>query len=372
MTQKERMRDILERAYAEGYAAGHGAALASLDVKPSEEEKQEVLPKVSIPSTHNVENSLVQRFMADTYPDGYAVGDGLSKVDKYRGEVVEGSVQSWTEKSNPLTVGSKGQTVRLTLDGKTTEYDGGAPIYNLIPGKTYACEVLDAKGNSLGKGNIRTTGKVRMIAMDDENCIVNIRDAGGYGGMAYGRCLRSAYLPTGLKYASVNARILRDLGVTVEIDLRGTAARSDLGWKGYRYGSNGYSLILTKPTNLKTELTLITSTLEAGGCVLFHCHAGADRTGTLAAILQLLCGASEDEVIHDWELTSFCCWYNFKRISDEEKNKEEYPYGELRTFFRNLSKYTGDTWKDKMIYWLVKKVGVSSSLIARLQKCLMD
>ena len=38
--------------------------------------------------------------------------------------------------------------------------------------------------------------------------------------------------------------------------------------------------------------------------VYFHCHAGADRTGTVAALLKFMLGVSEDDVATDYELTS--------------------------------------------------------------------
>jgi len=40
--------------------------------------------------------------------------------------------------------------------------------------------------------------------------------------------------------------------------------------------------------------------LEAQGAVLIHCFAGKDRTGIVAAMLELLAGASEQEVIQDY------------------------------------------------------------------------
>lgn len=372
MTYKERLNALLEEAFGEGYKEGYAAAMADMDIKPGDEDEEE---KVEIPDTFKVENDLATRFMAKVYPDGFCKTNGMTYVDEFIPEVVEGDAPSWTEMSAPLSVGSKGQKVRLTLNGVTKEYEGGSQIYNLYPKETYLCEVVDKDGRTLARKEIKTTGTVRMIRMSAVHPIANIRDIGGYrctgGHMAYGKILRSAFIPDALKHDDENAQILRDLGVTVELDLRGEGTRDDLGWKGYKYDTNGYSLIFTKPANLKAELTLIVSVLEAGGSILMHCYAGADRTGTLAAILQLLCGASESDVIHDWEFTSFCCWYNFKRISDEERNKKEYPWGELRTFMRKLNDYTGDTYEEKVAYWLVRKVGVSSSIITRLKRCLI-
>ena len=43
---------------------------------------------------------------------------------------------------------------------------------------------------------------------------------------------------------------------------------------------------------------------SAGGPVIIHCTAGKDRTGWLSAILQLLAGANEDDVMADYLLTN--------------------------------------------------------------------
>ena len=39
--------------------------------------------------------------------------------------------------------------------------------------------------------------------------------------------------------------------------------------------------------------------------IVFHCIAGADRTGTLACILEGLLGVAEDDLYKDWEVTAF-------------------------------------------------------------------
>ena len=45
--------------------------------------------------------------------------------------------------------------------------------------------------------------------------------------------------------------------------------------------------------------------LREGKPVYFHCIYGADRTGTLAFLLESLLGVGENELAKDYELTSF-------------------------------------------------------------------
>ena len=45
--------------------------------------------------------------------------------------------------------------------------------------------------------------------------------------------------------------------------------------------------------------------LGDGKVVYFHCHGGADRTGTLAFLLEALLGVSESDLSKDFELTTY-------------------------------------------------------------------
>ena len=45
--------------------------------------------------------------------------------------------------------------------------------------------------------------------------------------------------------------------------------------------------------------------LEKGKVVYFHCAGGADRTGTLAFLIEALLGVSESDLSKDYELTTF-------------------------------------------------------------------
>jgi len=58
--------------------------------------------------------------------------------------------------------------------------------------------------------------------------------------------------------------------------------------------------------------------LANNGPYLLHCNAGADRTGFVAAILGLLCGAKIDEVIYDYLLSH---GKEFADAHDEELNR---------------------------------------------------
>jgi protein-tyrosine phosphatase len=60
----------------------------------------------------------------------------------------------------------------------------------------------------------------------------------------------------------------------------------------------------------------------------YHCWGGADRTGTIAYLLEALLGVPEDDLILDYELTSLSIWGNRERNSSLFSAFEE----QLRTY----------------------------------------
>jgi len=57
-----------------------------------------------------------------------------------------------------------------------------------------------------------------------------------------------------------------------------------------------------KQTGLKEVFSIMARHVTEGGCV-FHCTAGKDRTGVVAALLLLLAGVSEEDIIHNYAAT---------------------------------------------------------------------
>ena len=53
---------------------------------------------------------------------------------------------------------------------------------------------------------------------------------------------------------------------------------------------------------LAAALARLTAALD-DGAVLFHCTAGKDRTGVLAAAVLWLCGAAREDIVADYEVS---------------------------------------------------------------------
>ena len=373
-TQYEaKMVEAVKAAKQEAYRQGHADALKSLNVEAKTEDEVEGQPTTAadidpaddgaLPE-YDITNEVVAKFMADTAYDaeGFATSDGKSVVTKYTaGNTTEESyIANWPEQPKPVKIGGK-------------EYR------NLIPGREY----------NLDGQRFRVVGSVRQIQFTADKPVPNCRDLGGYkcegGHVKYGKVIRSAYLPSGLTKTSETTSILRDeVGVTCEIDLRGSSAYTTLGWTGCKYGIYGYATMLTKTQNVKAVFTKILTEVEKGGCVLTHCSAGADRTGTIAAMLLGLLGVSEADIIKDWEMTSFCHWFNFKIIGQWEERLhgslreialKEFPTGELREFFRQMKALygkNGETFQQQCEAYLIGNGILTASQIERLRKAMKE
>ena len=155
----------------------------------------------------------------------------------------------------------------------------------------------------------------RMLFIDG---ITNVRDIGGRT-VQNGRQIRQGlfYRSSELSYdqtvTEYGIRQLMDLGITTEIDLRNDDEDPDTAlppsiryfrpfadevggvkefWDGLKNYSIQYGAVFKELAKQETYP------------VLCHCKAGADRTGTVAALLEALIGCSLEQIVLDFEWTS--------------------------------------------------------------------
>ena len=186
-----------------------------------------------------------------------------------------------------------------------------AEVFNLVPGEKYYYKVLAADGKVLKHAIVVPVGPLRMI----NGVAGNVRDLGGWkaagGHIAYGKLYRGA----ALERISDNGRniFLNDLGISVDLDLRGikdSEARVKAVMPETVYLKLPVEKNLGRGTGNTQELyqqaiRSIIGWLGEGRAVYFHCAGGADRTGSLAFLIEALLGVSESDLSKDYELTTF-------------------------------------------------------------------
>ena len=232
------------------------------------------------------------------------------------------------DKPLPVTISWEGEpaySIYLTTQAKIKESSidfenaialkdsvSPAKIYNLIPGQQYYYMVLNRNHKVIKSGSVIPVGPMRMI----NGVADNVRDLGGWkvpgGHIAYGRLYRGARLSSRMSQSGKDI-FLKDLGISVDLDLRGIKdSEANVGpvIDGAEYMKLPVEKNLGRGTGNTQELyqqaiRSIIGWLGEGRNVYFHCAGGADRTGSLAFLIEALLGVSESDMSKDYELTTF-------------------------------------------------------------------
>ncbi|MCQ2289312.1 MAG: tyrosine-protein phosphatase [Muribaculaceae bacterium] len=275
----------------------------------------------------NIENDAVQAYLADetyVYNNDY----GTSVIEQYydktlygnKLDIPRGKHVTWMSS----TITSQLSQIRIVVSenedfsNAVTHYTKslGARSYtisNMLPNRHYYYKVeevlLSGEAKVVTSGDFFTEGQVRMINVDG---VRNVRDLGGWPTqfnvpIRYERIYRSAH------FDNITATGIHDfaenLNIGAELDLRGDSPHetSPLGDIDFKVLSGGqyYSGIQMKEKTA-TLLTWIIDRLREGKNVDLHCLVGADRAGLLSFIIEGVLGVEEIDLIHDYELSTFC------------------------------------------------------------------
>lgn len=177
------------------------------------------------------------------------------------------------------------------------------PIGKTVGGKTYYNNIPNANTPFAGTGvagTLNPLDKVRWINSKTSN----MRDIGGWacdgGTVRYGMLYRSGELA-----AADEDLLINQLGINTECDLTADGVPAFPGKMRY-IGHTSYAMYSLANTEAwRVNLRGIFDAVRYGDPVVFHCSMGADRTGTLACVLEALLGVSQSDLDKDYELTSF-------------------------------------------------------------------
>lgn len=209
-------------------------------------------------------------------------------------------------------------------------------IHNMIPGQTYYWEKT-SDSTVYGYVTVTSNGSNTGTRWVDTGIIRNARDLGGLpvtytdsnnqtvtGTLAYGRIFR------GEKLQSAPASELTNLGITTEYNL-GDEYSGDTHLSDYHlnqvvhynfdYNSgdennnnSNYMKAWNAVTNIMTDITNANTTKN----VYLHCRVGADRTGTVAYLLEGLLGVPDEQRYQEYGLTNLSGLYDRTRYYKEK------------------------------------------------------
>ena len=231
-------------------------------------------------------------------------------------------------------------------------------IWNLIPQTSYTYKLFvlnsDKTKEEIVGGSFETTGQVRMMRIDN---VANFRDIGGWklpNGqyVKYDKIFRSSELAT-------TSQLITDDGINELLNVQKIQVEIDFGdydnspieehvdfYRGHDYQIRSCTGLTTRGTQYKNCFEKTVDSLREGKKVLFHCTAGADRSGTFAFLLEGLLGVSESDLAKDYELTSF--WYNkrYRYGNGNNLGQQDINYRGLVEYIKNT--FEGNTLNEKI------------------------
>lgn len=239
---------------------------------------------------------------------------------------------------------------------------GGVTHYNEVP------NVLTPFASGGKTGTLKPLDALRWIRTRDNSAEAwNVRDLGGWacdgGTVKYGLLIRGGRIS-----AADRAVLVGQLSVQHEIDLRGregrdpsdgeVATESPLGSDvRFTIADKAASYALTPVATWQLYLRCVIDAVTHREPVYFHCTAGADRTGTLACVLEGILGMSQSDIDKDYELT---CFYSGTETDAIARRRNETDWTKLVNAINAVS---GDSFRDKCVHFAVGTCGMSMATI---------
>lgn len=245
------------------------------------------------------------------------------------------------------------------------------PIGKTVDGVTYYNEVPNVAtpfSSTNTAGTVKPLDALRWINTPNA---VNVRDIGGWtcdgGTVKYGMFFRGGELSADDRDVLVN-----QCGVRAELNLLGTDSTRTTSILGE-------DIVFERPSQYvwysledhdgghEAWVSIISFAFECAKYrrpMYFHCSAGADRTGTVAYILEALLGMSQSDMDKDYELTSF---------SQNSSNfRQRNGYGLIKSLVAEVNALNGSTFAQKVINWVGNTLHFSADQINAYRRSMID
>jgi protein-tyrosine phosphatase len=240
-----------------------------------------------------------------------------------------------------------------------------AVITNLKVGRKYYWRVNGGAHSSF----ITVDSRYRFVEVDGA---LNLRDLGGIG-IKQGMIYRGSEINREYKITESGRRTMRDvLGIKTQLSLRGEVDDTDgvsvIG-EGVQYRRIPYRPYeeIFEEKNRRAIIEIIDLFAdETNYPIYFHCIGGADRTGSLAYVLNGVLGVEKEDLERDYEST----FYNEGDIPGVEDPKHGRGTQHFDAGFAQYGK-PGDTLRRRIELYLLD-CGVTEEEIAAFRSIMLE
>lgn len=253
-----------------------------------------------------------------------------------------------------------------------------AVLINLYSGAVYDYE-FKAEGVSQScLGSFETAPKAPRLI--DVQGVCNVRDAGGWP--AGEALIRQGLLYRGSEMNLIGNHaieitpkgrrtMLEELGIRTDLDLRseeesGFLTASPLGdsVNYVRLPVLGYMDIFQEQFNQRLKEIFKLLANPDSYPIYIHCWAGADRTGTVIALLKSALGVSFHDITRDFEISTFA------KFGVRGRCNKDFTYVEVFEHLKN--NYPGASLKAQTRAFLTDRVGLEQKDLHNIEQILLE
>ena len=254
------------------------------------------------------------------------------------------------------------------------------PIGRDAGGETHFNEVPNIETPFAGggkAGTLKPLDFLRWIRTRNNSAEAwNVRDLGGWacdgGTVKYGLLIRGGKLS-----AEDRAVLVGEMGIQHDLDLRGREGggsgdepemtESPLGKDVWYTRTQQYAwYALTPVETWQAYFRCVIDAVTHREPVYFHCTAGADRTGTLACMLEGLLGLSQSDIDKDYELTTF---YSGSGSDANARRRNE---SDWKGLINAINAVSGETFRDKCVHFAVGTCGITMADINAFRAAMIN
>lgn len=249
-------------------------------------------------------------------------------------------------------------------------YKTNVDVYNLKAGKKYYWVVKSSTRTSNVSSFSTKLSLPRYLRIRG---VTNFRDVGGY--KIPGGYMKQNILFRGAQLDYITPEGMEDflaLGIKTEIDLRFEVydekdSQSMLKAHGIdvdfrKYPIHAYGGCFSEPAKPWIKKIFETLADENNYPIFFHCAAGADRTGSIAFLVQGIMGVDIQDMINDYEITSISHGGVRLRTNSDAKGGID--------AVKELC--VGNTWQELCRDFLTRIVGISEETLNKITAILTE